>query len=126
MSAVETAKRELHDLGFDPKLVTDSSCSHPPVIMFDYSVSIGVHRGTTFRMGISFQEDAYPEYPPHFVHVAGLSAARLTKHTHYTYEGVEWSVFSLPPSDFWDGLPPESKNMKTYVQRHLARVWAQL
>ncbi len=126
MRAVETAKRELDDLGFHPKIVTDPSCSYPPVIMFNYTVTNGSHRGATFRMGISFQENAYPEYPPHFLHVADLPAARLTKHTSYRYQNVEWSVFSFPPNDFWDKLPPEAKNMKTYVYRHLTRVWSQL
>lgn len=126
MSAVETAQRELRDLGFDPAIVTDPACPYRPVIMFRYSVANGPHRGTTFRIGISFQEDAYPEYPPHFVHVASLPAARLTKHSSYSYQQVEWSVFSFPPSDFWDALPPDAKNMRTYVNRHLARVWAQI
>ena len=126
MSAVETARRELRDLGFDPEIVTDPSCSHTPVLMFDYPVANGSHRGTTFRMGISFQEEGYPEYPPHFVHIARLQGTRLTKHSSYTYQDIEWSVFSLPPNDFWDALPPEGKNMKTYVYRHLTRVWARL
>lgn len=126
MNAIETAKRELRELGFDPVVVSDPACSHGPVLVFRYPVTHGPHRGTTFRIGISFQEDAYPEYPPHFVHVADLAGSRLTRHSSYQYQQTEWSVFSLPPSDFWDGLPPADKNMRTYLHRHLARVWAQI
>ncbi len=126
MSAIEKVQRELDDLEFKTEVVTDSACSQPPVIMFDYSVNNGKHRGRKFRVGISFQEDAYPEYPPHFVHIASPPATRFTKYDSYTYQGLNWLVFSIPPSDFWDSLAPECKNMKQYVYRHLPRVWAQL
>ena len=126
MNAVEAAQRELRDLGFNPVIVTDSACRYRPVIMFRYAATNGPHRGATFRIGVSFQEDAYPEYPPHFIHVAGLAETRLTRHSSYQYDHAEWSVFSLPPSDFWDALPPGEKNMRAYVNRHLARVWAQI
>ncbi len=126
MSAVDSAKRELDALDLNAEVVTSEACTYPPVLMFNYTVQSGPHRGSKFRMGISFQEDAYPEYPPHFVHIASLPCARHTKFSEYTYEDLQWSVFSLPPSDFWDELPLGEKNMKTYIRRHLARVWAQI
>ncbi len=126
MSAAEAAQRELCALGFDAEVATDPAYSRGPIVLFEYPVNNGPHRGKTFKIGISFQEDAYPEYPPHFVHIANLHATRLTIFSNYQSPDLEWSVFSLPPSDFWDSLAPADKNMKTYVNRHLARVWAQI
>ena len=34
--------------------------------------------------------------------------------------------FQFPPSDFWDALPATDKNMRTYVNRHMLRIWDQL
>ena len=126
MRAVETAHQELRELGFDSRVVTSSDFSHGPGVVFDYEVRNGRYSGRTFTIGVSFQENGYPEYPPHFVHIADIEAAKLTRHAEHRYEGRSWWVFSVPPNDFWDRLSPNEKNMRTYVLRHLARVWDQL
>ena len=121
MTAIDKALKDLHDLNIDAVVVTD--VPHGPVLVFSHCVRNGPRQGDCYKVGISFQEDAYPEYPPHFVHVAGLEETRLTRYAEYSAEGVFWKVFSVPPSDFWDRLPGRMKNMKTYVEVHLVRFW---
>ena len=72
-------------------------------------------------IAVSFQEEGYPEYPPHFIHVKEVADAKLPEHQTFQFENARWVSFSVPPTDFWDGLPSSEKNMKTYVHRHLAR-----
>lgn len=120
MSAIDQVRQELNAFGIDAVV------KHPapgPVVVFDFQVPTGRYRGNSFKMGISFQEDAYPEYPPHFVHVADIKGSNLTRHSTYSEGATTWSVYSFPPSDFWDSLPAEDKNMKTYIRRHLLRIW---
>ena len=94
--------------------------------VIDYPVEVGRYRGQRFKVGIGFQEDAYPEYPPHWLCVATLPDSQVPQHSAFTHEGAEWRVFSVPPSDFWDALPTAQKNMKTYLQRHMTRFWNQV
>lgn len=123
MGAIEVVERELRDLGFPSETVVFPEFNFGKVAIFHYPVGTGRYRGRTFRVGVGFQEEGYPEYPPHFVFVAELPHANITKWATHRRECQEWSVFSLPPSDFWDQLAPTEKNMKTYVRQHLARVW---
>jgi len=126
MSVIERVRLELQTLGYEPKIEVFPRFNSGPIIAFDYYVKNGRHRGGTFKVGLSFQEDAYPEYPPHFVHIADLGPTDLTKHSSHQFNGTEWSVFSAPPSDFWDTLPQDAKNMETYVNRHLVRFWSEV
>ena len=87
----------------------------------------GRYKGQTLALGLSFQENAYPEYPPHFVHFKSpVRTSIATRHSVHNFEGETWLAYSLPPSDFWDGLDSSQKNMKTYIRRHLLRVLAKL
>ncbi len=97
-------------------------------IVFPLRPPSGRFRGQILQLGLSFQEDAYPEYPPHFVHFRQeeIGGAHFTIHSKHEFEGAEWWAFSLPPSDFWDRLAPAEKNMRTFVRRHLFRVLEQL
>ncbi|MXX57045.1 MAG: hypothetical protein F4X22_13775 [Gemmatimonadales bacterium] len=96
-------------------------------IVLDIDVKHGRFKDKTVTLALSFQEDAYPEYPPHFVHFkSSISTPIATRHSTHDFEGENWSAYSLPPSDFWDGLKSSEKNMRTYYQRHLLRVLARL
>ena len=95
-------------------------------VVFDYVVPTGRYRNRTFPVGVGLQEDACPEYPPHFIYVADLDNPQLPVHSSFDYAGARWSAFSVPPSDFWDGLAVADKNMRTYVDRHLTRFWSQV
>ncbi|MCY4232386.1 MAG: hypothetical protein OXE59_01375 [Bacteroidetes bacterium] len=118
---------ELRKLGFEPKMINLMSQSNVQrAVMFKYKVETGSYRGNSIKMAISFQEDAYPEYPPHFVHLeSNINLKKIPVHSSYHFEGQDWSAYSIPPSDFWDTLSSSEKNMRTYIKRHIQRVLAQ-
>ena len=119
---------ELRELGLAPRIVEFPSFpSSGQAVLVNVAVEHGRYKGQTLTVGLSLQERAYPEYPPHFVHFkSSVSTNITTKHSTHDFEGEGWSAYSLPPSDFWDSLDSSHKNMKTYVRRHLLRVLAKL
>ena len=122
---LERVSEELRDIGLAPRIV-DFAGSRRAVV-FDIEVQHGRYKGETLTLALSFQENAYPEYPPHFVHLkSSISTSAITRHSTHHFEGENWSAYSLPPSDFWDRLESSQKNMSTYFKRHLLRVLAQL
>ena len=125
-SAADEVTRELRGLGFSADVLRISGLGGDQAAVFDYPVDTGRYKGRTFRVGVSFQEAEYPEYPPHFVWVAGLQSPALPAHSNGSHDGVQWCAFSVPPSDFWDRLPSADKNMKTYMARHMRRFWNQM
>ena len=126
MSAVELIGKELESLGYTPERVCIDGLGGDSAAVIDYPVRTGRFKGQTFRTGIAFQEAGYPEFPPHFVWIANIESPKLPAHSTCEHDGVQWSAFSFPPSDFWDRLPLPEKNMKTYMSRHMQRVWGQL
>ena len=125
---LEQVLEELRSVGLTPKIVdfTDFPISRQ-AIAFDIRVQHGRYKGKTLTLALSFQENTYPEYPPHFIHFkSSVSTAIATKHCIHNFEGESWSAYSLPPSDFWDRLESSQKNMRTCYKRHLFRVLAQL
>ena len=122
---LERVSEELRDIGLAPRIV-DFVGLHRAVV-FDIEVQHGRYKGETLTLALSFQENAYPEYPPHFVHFkSSISTSNITRHSMHHFEGENWSAYSLPPSDFWDRLESSQKNMSTYFKRHLLRVLARL
>ena len=126
MNPLEQVCTELRELGYEPTIASLPGFGAGGLVVINYEIATGRYRGRTFKVGIGFQEDAYPEYPPHFVGVANLPDPRIPVHSSHSCNNASWSMFSVPPSDFWDNLPPSDKNMKTYVRRHLARFWSQV
>lgn len=126
MNTVDRIRAELQDLGFSPQILRIDGLGGDQAVIIDYSVKTGRYNGQTFKVGVAFQEAGYPEYPPHFIWVAGLLSPTLPAHSTGRYDGLDWSAFSVPPSDFWDGLPVAEKNMKTYLNRHMQRFWSQV
>ena len=121
MDSLERVASELAAIDIAPRVVVDPAFYTQRAVAFEYTVEVGRYRGRVFDVAISFQEEGYPEYPPHFIHVKGLSDANVPEHTSFRFEDARWASFSVPPSDFWDSLPSSEKNMKTYIQRHLVR-----
>lgn len=113
-------------LGFAPEFLRIDGLGGEQAVIIDYLVGTGQRKGQTFKVGIAFQEAGYPEYPPHFIWVAGLTSPALPAHSSSQHQGRSWSAFSVPPSDFWDRLPPADKTMKTYIIRHMRRFWDQV
>ena len=125
---LEQVAEELRDIGLESRIVDFPSFpASRRAVVLDIDVQHGRYKDDTLTLALSFQENAYPEYPPHFVHLkSSISTAIATRHSTHDFEGEEWSAYSLPPSDFWDRLGSSEKNMRTYYQRHLLRVLAQI
>ena len=113
-------REELEEQGF-PTSVRDSP--QGKVAEFDYKVDVGPRKGEWFKVGISFQEGGYPEYPPHWIHVSPPveDGIRGVVKRYRTDDGREWVAMSRPPKEYWDRLP--EKNMKHFVNEHLRRFW---
>ena len=122
MSAIERIRSELEALGYQTDIHTWPQGS---VVDFDYVVASGSHKGCRFRVGISMQENIYPEYPPHWIHISPpIDAGRqIVGKTYQTEDGRKWVALSCPPEDFWDEVA--TKNMSAYLA-HLQRFWNNL
>ena len=125
---LDRVAEELTGFGLAPRVVEFPSFpASGQAVIIDVEVEHGRYKGQTLAVGLSFQESAYPEYPPHFVHFKSSVRTNITtRHSVHEYEGESWSAYSLPPSDFWDSLEGSQKNMTTYIRRHLLRVLANL
>lgn len=90
---------------------------------FDYMIETGSHKGESVTVGVSFQEAAYPDYPPHWIHVTPpLEDGRTGSVRQYTDDqGRLWHAMSRPPGEMWDRLP--TKHMGFFVSEHLRRIW---
>lgn len=128
MTPLQTVAAELRGLPTlaNVRVATENPFIRGAAVVFDYPVSNGRYKDRTFAVAVGFQEDAYPEYPPHFIYVADLDNPGIRVHSSFDHAGHKWSAFSVPPSDFWDSLAQTDKNMRTYVNRHLPRFWSQV
>lgn len=122
MRSIDKAAAEIQAFGYEPEIVILWSRE---AVVFDYVVCCGRHKHKSFKIGIGIEE-GYPEYPPHFIFVASLNSANIPVHYSFSDKDLIWSVFSVPPDDFWDSLAPHDKIMKTYINRHLVRFWSQI
>lgn len=118
--SIDRIRRELESLGYQTAL---SDSAQGKVVSFNYVIETGSRRGQNVTLGVSFQEDGYPEYPPHWVHVTppiddgrGGSVQR-----YQDAQGREWIAMSRPPGQIWDRLP--TKHMVGYIREHLRRLW---
>lgn len=121
MSAcTERVRAELEALGRE---TFEFDTAQGRVVCFDYILEAGSHKGEPVKVGVSFQESGYPEYPPHWVHISpplddkkGGAVERYTD-----AEGRQWLAMSRPPGEVWDKLP--TKHMDAYIKEHLRRIW---
>ena len=122
-ASINRVQAELISLGYETWCF---SSSQGQVVAFDYAIETGSHKGETVTVGISFQEDGYPEYPPHWIHVTPpISDGRGGSVQHYNdAEGRSWIAMSRPPGAIWDRLP--TKTMRVYIDEHLRRIWADI
>ena len=93
------------------------------MVSFGYEIEAGSRRGEQVMVGVSFQEEGYPEYPPHWVHVTPpvYDGKHGVVQKYHDSNGREWLAMSRPPGDLWDRLP--TKHMATYISEHLRRIW---
>lgn len=126
MTPADLICAELREMGLEPCIVSDSGFIQNTAVVLSQLIPTGRYKGQTFTFAIGFQEDSYPEYPPHFIYLAELPDSQLPVYSSFDYDNRNWKAFSVPPSDFWDNLPDKEKNMKTFVNRHLLRFWRQI
>ncbi len=126
MTPTDLICAELREMGFVPKVISDNEFIQNVAVQLTQKIPTGRFKDKKFTLAIGFQEDSYPDYPPHFIYVADLRNPQLPIHSSFDYDNRHWNAFSVPPSDFWDNLPASEKNMKTFVNRHLLRFWSQI
>ena len=112
---IEKIKAELETLGYCPTIET--MCGRETIVI-DYVIDVGSHLGEKVRLGFSFQEASYPEYPPHWIHISPpYFDQERGSEEHTTANGGEWRALSRPPGGLWDDL--STKHMKSYMELHV-------
>ena len=131
---------ELRRLGYKPQPFL-TSMKHCPGegIKFEYQIKDGSRKGDTVMLGLVIPETAgaWPEATPHWIHISPLDSVlgeQVQAHRgvgqgcvewYKDVDGVEWMAISAPVSDFWDQIDePNGKSAKTYLDRHIRRIWA--
>ena len=120
-NSIEKVKAELETMGCQP---FEFDGPHGRVVAFPYTIKAGSRKGDKVHVGVSFQEEGYPEYPPHWVYVSPPINDGKGGGVDYTRpeDGSKWLAMSRPPGNAWDRLP--TKNMKAYISDHLSRIWS--
>ena len=126
MTPTDLICAELREMGLEPHIISANGFIQNAAVALSQRIPTGRFKDQTFNLAIGFQEDSYPDYPPHFIYVADLPSSQLPVHSSFDYDNRHWKAFSVPPSDFWDNLPASEKNMKTFLNRHLLRFWNQI
>lgn len=121
MSSIEKIEAELKGLGYTPFFI-DTPQGRTAVI--DYCIPVGKHAGEKVLLGFSFQEEGYPEYPPHWIHISPPYHDQHGGALPYNCpdnKGIsrKWLALSRPPDALWDNLP--TKHMKPYIELHIPR-----
>lgn len=136
---VQLMSEELRSLNYEPEsfVCPLAECSGKG-IKFQYRIVDGSRTGETVMLGlvIPVEAGAWPEVTPHWVHIcppdtvleeqvqAHRGNGRGTVRRYLDQEGVEWMAISAPVKDFWDQIEdPNGKNMATYLELHVRRVW---
>ena len=73
----------------------------------------------------------WPEATPHWILISPVDTvleeqvkAKGSVERYEDEDGVKWMAISAPVKDFWDKIePPDSKSVKTYIERHIRRIW---
>lgn len=116
--SIACMQTELEANGYQPMLLAPP---HVPAVVFDYRIESGSHAGETFSIGISGTEGAYPEYPPHWVHISQPISDGQLAHGQYQVDGKDGLPISRPPKDSW--YQRKERNMTVYLSDHLRRIW---
>ena len=119
-NSTDRIRAELESLGYETLVFMSPQGL---VVSFRYEIEAGSHRGESVSVGVSFQEEGYPDYPPHWIHVSpALNDQRGGSVQSYADgEGRQWLAMSRPPGELWDRLP--TKHMASFISEHLRRIW---
>ena len=130
---------ELKQLDYKPEFFDCpiKECSGKGV-KFEYQIIDGSRSDETVVLGLVIPESmgAWPEVTPHWIHIcppdsvleeqvqANRGNNQGTIRRYKDQEGIEWLAISAPVKDFWDQIEePNGKNVATYLERHVRRVW---
>ena len=120
-SSVRLVQQELESLGYKTE-VFDSGTTAGIVVAFDYSIEVGSNKGKQVWVGVSFQEEGYPDYPPHWIHITPpIPDGREGAVQNYERNNQKWLAMSRPPGKLWDQMP--TKYMGSYIKEHLRKIW---
>lgn len=134
----ERIAAELVELGYRPGPFTvPQEQGGADGVRFEYPIEHGSRDGDTVTLAVAVHENEgqWPEVAPHWVYLSPPDdvLAELVKGSqpagavaNYECENGEvWMAISAPPSDFWDRIDtPDGKNMRTYLNRHIRRIWS--
>ena len=106
-------------------------------VRFPYRIEDGSRAGeiVTLALAMHQNEGEWPEVAPHWLYLSPPDPVleELVKgsrspgaiQTFQCVDGLDWMAISAPPSDFWDQIDtPNGKNMETYLNRHIRRIWS--
>ena len=105
-------------------------------VRFEYRIQDGSRDGDTVTLAVAVHdnEGEWPEVAPHWVYlsppddvlaeqVKGSQSPGAVEN--YKCANQAWMAISAPPRDFWDQIDtPDGKNMRTYLDRHIRRIWS--
>ena len=106
-------------------------------VRFPYRIEDGSRAGETVTLALAMHqnEGEWPEVAPHWLYLSPPDPVleELVKGSRspgaiqifQCADGLDWMAISAPPSDFWDQIDtPNGKNMETYLNRHIRRIWS--
>ena len=129
---------ELLELGYRPGPFTaPQEQGGADGVKFEYRILDGSRETDIVTLAVAVHDDEgeWPEVAPHWVYLSPPDdvLAELVKGSrppgavaNFEYEnGHVWMAFSAPPSDFWDQIDTQhGKNMTTYLNNHIRRIWS--
>lgn len=125
---------ELQNLNYEPEIFV-SAMHHCPGegVKFKYRIEDGSRSGEEVLIGLVVPESrgTWPEVTPHWILISPVDTvleeqvkATGSAERYKDEDGIEWMAISAPVKDFWDKIePPDSKSVKTYIERHIRRIW---
>ena len=118
-ASLDMIEDELRQLGFS---TSRFNSPHGEVVSFSYAIDVGMLKGVGCQLGVSMQEQGFPVYAPHWIHLTPPIRDKKNSGRPYTDDqGREWVAFSRPPT-YWDSLP--ERNMKVFLEEHIRRFLA--
>lgn len=127
MSSIERITEELKGLDYIP---FRRETPQGEAVFIEYYVQTGKYEGKKVLLGFSFQEEGYPEYPPHWIHISppydDQRGGSTQIHSFSDDQNIKHKCLALsrPPGELWDKLL--TKNMKNYLDFHITGFCNQL
>ena len=118
-SSLDRIESELQELGYPTNRFNSP---HGEVVACSYVIDVGRLSGTGCQLGVSMQEQGFPIYAPHWIHISPPIDDKQRSGRPYTDDkGAPWVAYSRPPT-YWDNL--HNKDMKTFLYEHVRRFFA--